>query len=208
MPEAIKHINANVREGLGYADSAAVMRHGPRPAASCAFLSVARDELWAVGDTLLMLDGREIDLTKKIDEAATLYRCAFVASMLAAGVSIETLLAEAPDYEHVRPLLAVQQESFMNRPEQKDFGYANIDGADDVLPLVRVIPLAGVKSIVMASDGYPVLHGTLKDSEDTLARMIAAEPTMHSLSFQIKGMRKGQASFDDRAYLSLVREPA
>ncbi len=56
-------------------------------------------------------------------------------------------------------------------------------------------------SIVLATDGYPVLKRTLEDSESALRDVLAQDPLMCRLYKSTKGILQGNVSFDDRAYV-------
>jgi hypothetical protein len=217
MPTATRAINAAIRNQLGYSDNDAVMSLGARPAASAAILSMDRREIWAYGDTLLVLDGRVVDLTKKIDTVTTQYRCAYVLAERLSGRSVDALMRESQDLELIQPLLQRQQARFLNNVAAGDLAYANFDGSDQVIPLVRVIDVAGVETILMGSDGYPCLLSTLAETEAELARILAVDPLMYGPGGfpQVKGIRLAAdappdtpwpGAYDDRCYLKLERQ--
>lgn len=54
----------------------------------------------------------------------------------------------------------------------------------------------------MASDGYPDLCETLRESEEKLKILLEKDPLMISIYKSTKGLQKGNTSFDDRAYIS------
>ena len=81
--------------------------------------------------------------------------------------------------------------------------YAVIDGFDIFMPGVKVITLSRDEAhdIVLASDGYPFLRPTLKDSETALREQIANDPyNIHTFK-ATKGLMLGNVSFDDRALI-------
>ena len=75
----------------------------------------------------------------------------------------------------------------------------------------RIRSARGARSVVavshaavLASDGYPFLHPTLKESEAALARQLADDPQNISSFVATKGLVEGNNSFDDRAYIRLT----
>jgi len=64
--------------------------------------------------------------------------------------------------------------------------FAVCDGFDIAMDQVKTIPVSWGSEVVMATDGYPFLRGTLAASEKALAT---------------KGLMEGNQSFDDRAYI-------
>lgn len=205
MEDGTRFINARIRDAIGYAHSADVMRAGRRPAASCLFLARKREELWVYGDTLLVTDDFEHDLTKKIDHITAGARVAFVRAELLAGRSVQELMASTADMELIEPLLGLQQACFLNNIGAGDLGYGNIDGADEVLHFTRVISVKGVRNLILGSDGYVRLLPTLQETEAELFATLNADPLMVHRYPQVKGLRPGQRTFDDRLYVRLER---
>jgi hypothetical protein len=206
LVEGTKIVNQKIREAIGYRDSQEVMKAGRRPAASCMFFSRQREEMWTYGDTLLMVDGITHDLSKEIDRVVASARCAFVRAELLSGKSTEELVSSTADHNFIEPILSKQQESFLNNAAAGKLGYGNLDGADEVLHFARTISVKGATSVIMASDGFTTLFPTLEETEAELARIIKEDPLMINLCPQVKGVRPGNESFDDRAYVRLERK--
>ena len=80
--------------------------------------------------------------------------------------------------------------------------YAVIDGTPIYMAGTRTVAVS--HAAVLASDGYPFLHPTLKESEDALARQLADDPQNISSFVATKGLVEGNNSFDDRAYIRLT----
>lgn len=58
-------------------------------------------------------------------------------------------------------------------------------------------------SVVLASDGYPTLLPTLKESEKALAHHLIDDPQNIGEFVATKGLVEGNVSFDDRTYIKL-----
>ena len=58
--------------------------------------------------------------------------------------------------------------------------------------------------MVLASDGYPKLFGTLEESEHYLQKVLAEDPLCISLNKQTKGLMVGNNSYDDRTFVRFV----
>ena len=80
--------------------------------------------------------------------------------------------------------------------------YAVIDGTPIYMPGTRIITVA--HSVVLASDGYPTLLPTLRDTEKALAKQLADDPQNIRSFVATKGLVEGNKSFDDRAYVRLT----
>jgi glycerophosphoryl diester phosphodiesterase len=165
MHSALQTINAHVRDVFGYPNSDHVHALGRRPAAPTLIFSLARQELWAAGDLQVMVDGRKIDLRKKVDQIATDFRCMVVRALLAQGRTVTDLMNTGEDSQFLKAFFEMQQPAFLNRTNVGDLGYCDVDGGDQNIPLVKVIPIGGVKRLVMASDGYVDIHHTLAECE-------------------------------------------
>ena len=58
-------------------------------------------------------------------------------------------------------------------------------------------------SVVLASDGYPTLLPTLKESEKALAHHLIDDSQNIGEFVATKGLVEGNVSFDDRTYIKL-----
>ena len=80
-----------------------------------------------------------------------------------------------------------------------------MDGFEIDMNQVIVVPIEA-DEIILASDGYPNLFDTLKESEFFLKKVINEDPMLIRLFKSTKGVQKGQDSFDDRAYVRVKFE--
>lgn len=80
--------------------------------------------------------------------------------------------------------------------------YAVIDGTTIYMPGTRLVSVCN--SAVLASDGYPTLLPTLRDTEKALAKQLADDPQNIRSFVATKGLVEGNKSFDDRAYVRLT----
>ncbi|MFZ3583656.1 hypothetical protein ACOI1H_15995 [Loktanella sp. DJP18] len=123
------------------------------------------------------------------------------------GVKEEDLLEKSADIGRkaiVNTLLL--QPMFLNGPKSCRYSYGAADGSLAMRGWMTVDCLPSACDIVLASDGYPELHGTLFESEDRLAAILAVDPLMFRGVKATKGCYKGLKSFDDRAYLRIRME--
>lgn len=188
-----------------------------RPSASVTIYSVARREVWQVGDVGFRYGGMSGRPKRKlVDEVASAFRAAVLAAEVAAG----TLGGEVPapgehgfgraaagglgeaDPGRVAARALIGRQGFL-RNTVGPYGYAAVDGRPVPPPMV-VVRSVPVGELVIASDGYPVIEASLAESEATLARLLAIDPWCVEELRGTKGMAAGQVSFDDRAYLRLV----
>ena len=60
-----------------------------------------------------------------------------------------------------------------------------------------------VSTVVLATDGYPVLQDTLEASERILQEILQKDPLVFREYKSTKGMLEGYVSFDDRTYVKI-----
>lgn len=211
--EAMVAINHAIRSALDYAGSEAVRAHPQRASASAVIYSAAHRQLWCVGDTGVTVDGAAIELSKEIDRVATAARCAYVAALVANGATPSSIIASQEDKVFLRPLLALQQQSFLNRLGNGPYRYGNLDGDDAVLDFVRVIDVGSAQLLTLATDGYFLRLGDLDSTELAMHVVVEADPCMYRLHPQVKGLSldadgSGLLSlwFDDRAWIRIRQE--
>jgi hypothetical protein len=173
-----------------------------RPSAAVTIYSAAHRQLWQVGDVGFGYPGLAAGVgqpRKRLDQIAASFRAAVIAAEAAAG---NLAMDQADPGRLAARALIARQGSLRNTTGP--YGYAGIDGRDVPRQLVVVHQVPeDVAELVIASDGYPVIAGTLAQSESTLARLLAADPWCVAELAGTKGVRPGQISFDDRAYLRI-----
>ncbi len=179
-----------------YKDAGVTTRMAEHPeerlTASAVVYSRARREVWMVGDCQAVVGGKTYENGKPYEEEIARKRAELIQSGMspsAARKAIEPLLIDC--------MLAGQNKS-----------YAVIDG----FPIYK----AGTKTIVcpecvedrqgvvLASDGYPFLRPTLRESEEALALQLARDPQNIDTFIATKGVVEGNRSFDDRTYIRFL----
>ncbi len=168
--------------------------------ATVVILSLANREVWLVGDGHALVNDKHIQRHKEIDRMLSEARATYLETELLTGKTIDELLIKDTGREAIWPFLS-RQQVFQNNPHHK-YWYPVIDGfpvPDDgifTLPVVKE-----VKSIVLASDGYPLLCKTLALSEAALKKLLEEDPMLFRLYKSTKGKIAGQCSFDDRSFI-------
>lgn len=179
-----------------------------RLCAAAVVYSVARRQVWMVGDCQFMINGRLFTNPKYIDKCLAGIRADADSYLLANGHSVEDLRRRDIGREIIYDALC--QQSFFENTLCGDgrFNYAVIDG----FPLVSArnmpqsmkvmcVDVAQGSEVVLATDGYPELHATLAETEKTLGEMIEEDVLCVSLNRQTKGVMSGNNSYDDRTYI-------
>jgi len=133
-------------------------------------------------------------------------RCMILQLEIAKGKTVQEILKE-PDVGRafIEPL-RMGQKLFQNNPNAPEaYQYWVMDG-------FPVSPEAGIvlhkipketNQIILASDGYPMLHSTLKNTEDALNSLVKNDPLLMAKYLSTKGVAIGAESFDDRTFLRI-----
>lgn len=118
-------------------------------------------------------------------------------------MSLEELVACDPGRMFILPFLKRQAWLQNRKVEDSRYAYAVFDGFPVPIELVKCFSVAEESEIVLASDGYPKLFFTLDETEAYLHRILEKDPMCMYLHPETKGVRPGNCSYDDRAYLRL-----
>lgn len=181
------------------------------PSASVVCLEVADSLIWSVGDAQAAwvdADGHvQVHApTKLIDAVASQFRAVMHAALAASGATWDGQ-GDDPGREAILPLLRIQG-ALANTVGP--FGYPVLNGSPIPDDMIQVVALADASTVVLASDGYPSLapNGVLalEDAEAYLAHALTTDPLCLSELRSTKGLKRGQVSFDDRAWLQLQRQ--
>ena len=183
-----------------------------RPAAVVVATNFVRDELWRVGDTSYALAGDQLRIklgSIAVGIAMQQLRCCYLAALDAAGDGWSSQGGSPdPGRAVIQPMLDIQA-ALANRPES-EWGYGVINGIEVPEQFVEIELLQGVGRVVMASDGYPALDqaGTinLRAAELHLAGLLERDSECRSELAGAKAVMPGNSSFDDRAWLELLRD--
>ncbi len=178
-----------------------------RPEAAVTVYSQAHREIWQVGDVGFWFPGQSAgapNAPKLIDRYAADIRAAILRVELDEGASQSVLARDDPGRRAISGLLNCQAR-FRNNPAAKELAYSAIDGCDvpPDLITVRGIP-DDVTELVIASDGYPRILPTLRESESLLTELLISDPLCIGALRGTKGVAPGNVSFDDRAYLRIL----
>lgn len=162
--------------------------------------SVARKEIWQIGDCQAMIGDKHYVNDKEIDDIMSRARAAYDEVALVRGATLDDLRTEDPGREFILPFLKVQ--GVLQNCHDHAYGFPVMDGFPIDMKQVITIPVKA-KEFILASDGYPLLFNSLKESEAYLKKVINEDPMLIRLYKSTKGVQKGQDSFDDRAYVRI-----
>ena len=208
MPQAVARLTEAVRAFYARRGLEGYVAGHPshRFTASVVMFSLARREVWQVGDCPCRVGAACFPNGKLIDRIAADARCAFNLAFRLGGGTCPDIAADDPGRRFIRPLLEMQA-AFQNQPPGvSPYAYAAVDGFPVPLELVNVYPVHPGDEVVLASDGYPLVLPTLSESEWYLRRVLEEDPSCLSLFKSTKGKQAGNRSFDDRAFVRFTLE--
>lgn len=168
-----------------------------RASASAVVYSVARSELWLVGDCHALVDGVYHSNEKPQEAPLAERRSMFILKALETGSRVEDFMTKSdPGRKHILPELIAACKG-------QNVIYAVLDGFPVYQKGVKIVDCADAHELVLASDGYPFLCPTLEQSELQLKHLLSEDPLCIRIHKATKGLLIGNKSFDDRAYLRI-----
>ena len=201
---AIDHLTERLKtisETAAAAENKAFGEALRRPACALVMYSRARREIWRVADPTFMING--IPNTKAFpqeDNWAQLRR-AYICSRLAKGETEAALRDGDPTWDLLAPMMS-EFKVFTNY--DGPFGYGVVNGTRVPDVHIEIADAAHAREIVLASDGYPYVASTLEETEKVLQYVVTDDPLMYRHYPQVKGVKPGYVSFDDRTYIRFI----
>lgn len=201
--EAVAHINEAVKYvyRTNKIEERVKTHTTERLTASVAIYSKYRREIWMIGDCQARFGGSNFYNKKRIDELISYARSVRLELLLADGRTEEELRGPDPGREFILPLLR-EQTKLQNNPSAGYLWYAVIDGFAFPESGIKVIPVpSDIEEIILATDGYPFIEDTLKDSEEALKKTLRDDPLLIRNFRTTKCPSGPDESFDDRAFV-------
>ena len=171
---------------------------------SAAIFSRRRRVAWMVGDCQCRWEGKTHTHPKAVDTLLTEARCDAIHYLLQHGHTVEDIRRNDLGRAFILDVLRMQTHFQNDRTPGNPFAYPVLDGTcidPHKVPELTVQPSADC--IILASDGYPTVCDTLRESESELARLLKEDPLCIGENAGTKGWTEGNLSFDDRCYLKL-----
>ncbi len=198
--EAIEQINLRVRaeyEKIGMAFSAVPPQE--RLQASVVIYSMARREVWCFGDCGCRINDCCYSNAIPGDRLLADLRAYCLEAVRLQGIVCEG----GTDYgrEQILPWIKLNM-LFANA--DGPFGYDIINGGEIRAERVKICPVQAGDRVVLASDGYPKLFLTWRETEDYLQWALVQDPDCVGLLRGTKGVAPGAVSYDDRSYIGFT----
>jgi hypothetical protein len=173
-----------------------------RMSASAIILSKARQEIWMFGDCHCLIDGQHVTNEKAIDHFLSEMRSQLIKKYRQIH-SVEELLAYDKAREDIEPFLK-SQYLYQNNRSNSLLSYSVIDGFSIQNEMIKVASFKSGSTVILASDGYPILKESLEETEAELQTLLKNDPLMYILIKSTKGLKRGNVSFDDRTYIKIM----
>lgn len=168
-------------------------------AAACVIMfSRQKNEIWCVGDCQCAVNGEVFLHEKEIDGIVSDMRALVIEIGRRKGMTDSELYQNDIGREFILPVIK-EQHIFANA--QGRFSYGVINGTPVHKKDIIIHKVKDGDEIVLASDGYPKLFGTLEESETYLKNEIKNNPFCDGDYRSTKGLNKNCDSFDDRTYI-------
>lgn len=155
-------------------------------------------EIWSMGDCQYLVNEHHYCDEKEIDTIYSRVRAAILEKASCNGSLTDD---KDPGRQYIMPLLK-NQHLFAN--SNTKYSYPLLNGSDFDTNRIISTKVCDGDTVILATDGYPKLFDTLKESESYLAYVIENDPMCYKIHISTKGIEKGNVSFDDRAYVKFV----
>ncbi|MBR1682014.1 MAG: toll/interleukin-1 receptor domain-containing protein [Bacteroidaceae bacterium] len=180
-----------------YAHRHQLEQQGIHLCASAVIYSISKRQIWAVGDCQFLLGKKHYTFYKKVDTILSEARSLAIHMLLQGGHTEEELMKVDLARQMILDELKLQQH-LENRDDE--YGYSVFSSQGSVKNVV-VTDVPPGSEVVLASDGYPELFGTLAESEARLNELIRLDPLCYKIYKSTKGLMDSATHFDDRSYI-------
>ena len=170
---------------------------------SAAIFSHYNRTIWIIGDCQVRFNETNYTNRKIVDKVLEQIRSDINHYWIRQGKSIADIQKEGdPGRRCILNELQEQCEFQNDASSYNPFAYSVIDGTSINMSHILIIPIPqNINEIILASDGYPLLFNTLKDTENHLQEMLLTDPLCIDQNMQTKGIMQNGHSFDDRTFL-------
>ena len=159
-------------------------------------------EIWNFGDCNCSINGKFHNHDKLYDRITSNARALYNSILLKNGYDTNQLLAHDLGSNYIEPLLVDQY--LYDNDINSIYGYPILNGQEIHLEHAIKYSVKSGDEIIFASDVYPVIRKTLKESEDYLKDVLTSDPLCIHKFVNMKGLVPGNNSFDDRAYIRFI----
>lgn len=172
--------------------------------AVCAVYSDHHRQIWLIGDCKVQVDGQNYENPKKSDQILAAMRSLAIHVLERDPVN-QKVQTQARSL--IEPWI-LKATTFAN-DATTEYGYSVVNGQPIPQQLILKLDLdENPHEVILASDGYPTVEGTLQRSEEELEKLMKIDPGCCGPHKETKGLVQGNLSFDDRTYIRFTIEEA
>lgn len=175
-----------------------------RCTASAAIYNHYWREVWLIGDCQCRIGECVFKNEKEIDRVLSEMRSLLLYDALERGILVADLQNQDIGRGFIQPMLKRQSIWQNNLRGNTEYCYSVLDGFSVYEPGVAVIQV-DEPSVILGTDGYFELYGTLLETENALHYQIKTDPLCIGTYKTTKGVVLGNYSFDDRTYVRIRR---
>lgn len=200
--QAITALNSAIARGYTpQRREQAIKNSSEKIQANVIIFSKARQQIWSFGDCQCRINGNVFTHEKKIDAILSSVRALYIELEKISGKTQAELLEKDPGRELLMPIL--KKQSLLEN-KKSTYGFDTLNGFEIFAENVVKYDLKKGDEIVLSSDGYPKLCATLEESERVLSQILKNDPLCCTDYLSTKGLKEGNASFDDRTYVRFI----
>lgn len=201
--DSILYLNTLIKEEYEKSNMYEYVKEHPeeRLQANLIVFNISKNEIWMWGDCQALINKKLYHKEKKIDKILSEARSLLVDLELKNGKTVEDIIKNDTGRKYILPLL---KQSIVYNNTIGEYGCNVLDGFEIMPKSVIKIKVKENDEIVLASDGYPVLKNSLKESEEKLLEILDKDPLLINIYKSTKGLQQGNISYDDRTYIKFV----
>lgn len=171
------------------------------PRASIIIYNDFYKEIWSYGDCQCKINEKLYTHSKIIDALNADLRAFYLEYYISQGMNIEELEQVDLGRKGIKQNMLMQ---FAFENKLTTFGYPVLNGMGIEKSMIKRYSVSKGDTVILASDGYPVLKDSLNECEKELDYIKQNDPMCFRIYRSTKGIQKGNVSFDDRSFCKLI----
>lgn len=168
--------------------------------------SAFHNEIWMIGDCQARVNDTNYTNNKIVDNKLATIRADADRYLVDKGYEISQLRNRDIGRELIFDALQNQTYFQNNKSTKSEYNYTVIDGFEIDNSQIKSIDVPTNSVVILASDGYPKIFGSLEQTEAYLQQMLKEDCFCIYNNVQTKGVMKNANSYDDRTYISFLVE--
>ncbi len=175
-------------------------RNGASACGSIIAYNSKRNELFNYGDCHFKVGEKQYAFNKKVETPLLNKRKSVIEAALKSGKTESDIMKDDIGRKAILNEL-IEASKYANTIGE--FGYPVLNGGEIVEDFIQIIKVKKGETIILSSDGYPILLPTLKKTEEELHRLIKKDPLCINELIGTKCISEENKSYDDRTYIRI-----